>query len=263
MMYTIGTSGYSYDDWRGVFYPENLHKGKMLDYYAEHFDCVEINSTYYVIPHSSVFYNLNLKTPKNFEFIIKLNKASTHERDDKGNSVKNLIQAVQPLIDSNKFSGFLMQFPYSFKNTPVNRTYIVETKKYTANFPLFVEFRNWTWNDENVFDMLRKNNINYVNVDQPKLSGLLEPQTEVTGELSYVRFHGRNGENWWKGTNQTRYDYLYSKAELDEWLIKLSKILKKSMKTYIFFNNHPQGKAIQNAKLLKKLLETQIDSLLK
>ena len=59
-MYTIGTSGYSYDDWRGVFYPENLPKGKMLDYYSEYFNCVEINSTYYVIPHASVFYHLNL-----------------------------------------------------------------------------------------------------------------------------------------------------------------------------------------------------------
>lgn len=257
----IGTSGYSYEDWRGSFYPVDLPKSKMLEYYAESFNCVEINSTYYKIPHSSIFYHLDQKTPPDFEFIVKLNRASTHERKNNIEAIKKLVEAVKPITDKGKFSGFLAQFPYSFKNIPSNRVYLAETKERLMDLPLFVEFRNWTWTRPEVYEFLEKINVCYVNVDEPRLRGLIEPQDIVTGDVGYIRFHGRNAKDWWNGNNQTRYNYLYSKSELDEWLINLSRILKKTYKAYIFFNNHPQGKAVQNANMLKSLLESHIDNL--
>lgn len=250
----IGTSGYSYEDWRDVFYPNDLPKGKMLDYYSQYFTAVEINSTYYRIPHPAVFYQMEKKTPDNFEFIVKVNRETTHLRTKNTQAMSQLIEAIQPLKDANKFSGFLAQFPYSFKNTPQNRDYLRETGGLAGDVPLFTEFRNWTWNQPETFEFLQKNQLLYVNVDQPKLRGLLPPTDLATGKFGYVRFHGRNAANWWKGTNQTRYDYNYSGSEMDEWLIKIAGLLKKTYKTYIFFNNHPQGKAIQNATLLNEML---------
>jgi len=257
MQLIIGTSGYSYEDWRDVFYPTDLPKGKMLDYYAQHFNAVEINSTYYRIPHPAVFYQMEKKTPDGFEFVVKVHQDTTHTRQNNQQAMERLIEAIQPLCEAGKFSGFLAQFPYSFKNTPENREYLVQTRSFAGDYPLFVEFRNWTWDRPEIYRFLEENRLLYVNVDQPRLRGLIKPQEVVTGNLGYVRFHGRNAKEWWNGTNQTRYDYLYSQAELNEWMIRIAHIMKKTYKTYIFFNNHPQGKAIQNAKMLKEMFDRQ------
>ena len=124
MKVVIGTSGYSYEDWREVFYPAGLPKGNMLEYYARHFNCVEINSSYYRIPHPSILQRMSDKTPTGFEFIVKVHQSTTHERIRTETPLKQMIEAVQPLVEVKKFSGFLAQFPYSFKNTPENRDYL-------------------------------------------------------------------------------------------------------------------------------------------
>jgi uncharacterized protein YecE (DUF72 family) len=258
----IGTSGYRYKDWEGIFYPSDLPPGQKLEYYATHFNVAEINSTYYSIPNQAVFFHLQRKTPPNFEFIVKTHQETTHRRKDNPRAMKELIAALAPLIEADKFKGFLAQFPYSFKNTPYNRDYLIKTRDLAVDFPLFVEFRNWTWNQPEITSFLKENRIGYVNVDEPPLRGLLPPQAIATTDIAYVRFHGRNQENWWNGSNETRYDYLYSDGELDEWLNRLENLSKRSLKTYIFFNNHPKGKAIQNALSLIKLLEKQPENFL-
>jgi len=258
MIYKIGTSGYSYEDWRGVFYPPDLPGNQMLEYYAQHFNTVEINSTYYAIPNPAVFFHLGRKTPDNFEFIVKTHQETTHVRQNNEQAMADIIKAIKPLDEMGKFCGFLAQFPYSFKNTPENRDYLMKTRELAGIYPLFVEFRNWTWNRAEIFEFLRENGIGYVNVDQPRLRGLLPPREIVTIDLGYVRFHGRNKKEWWEGTNETRYNYLYSRDELSEWMIRIAHILKKTYKTYIFFNNHPQGRAVQNARMLKEMLEKQL-----
>lgn len=258
MHYKIGTSGYSYKDWEGIFYPPGLPQGQKLNFYASQFSVVEINSTYYRIPHAAVFANMERKVPGNFEFIVKTHQATTHVRKDNKSSMKALLDSLSPIIEANKFRGFLAQFPYSFKNTPTNRDYLLETKELSRDHPLFIEFRNWSWNRPEVIDFLRQNKIGYVNVDEPALKGLLPPQNIATTDMAYVRFHGRNQKDWWSGTNETRYDYLYNDAELREWVDRLILLIKKNTKTYIFFNNHPKGKAIQNASTLIKLLESQL-----
>jgi uncharacterized protein YecE (DUF72 family) len=251
----IGTSGYSYQDWRDVFYPPALPSNQMLEYYCQSFNTVEINATYYTIPDQKTFSRMAEKTPPAFHFIVKTHQETTHRRKENRNSLQQLIESLKPLIEAGKFHGYLAQFPYSFKNNEQGRKYLIETKNILGSASLFVEFRNDTWLKPQVYEFLKNNDIGYVNVDQPKLKGLLPAQDIVTNNVGYIRLHGRNEKDWWEGQGTARYDYLYPEEELKEWLTNISAILKKTFKSYIFFNNHPGGKAIKNAQQMIELLK--------
>ncbi len=254
----IGTSGYSYEDWRGLFYPQDLPKSRMLEYYCRSFAVVEVNSSYYFIPSSKTAQRMAEKTPSDFEFIFKTNQETTHVRSEDGPAVKNLLENLSPLKEAGKLSGLLAQFPFSFKNSQNNRGYLFRLREAVGDVPLFVEFRHDSWNKPPVSEFLKANNIGYVNVDEPQLAGLLPPQDIVTTSASYVRFHGRNEEQWWKGQGSERYDYLYSEDELRQWITNIRSILRRSAKTYIFFNNHPRGQAVTNAKQMEAIIATHI-----
>ncbi len=258
---SIGTSGYSYEDWRSHFYPPELPKSRMLNFYCQYFKTVEVNSSYYHIPALNTFERMANKTPDNFEFIVKVNQETTHRRKENRQAVSGLMEALKPLIDTGKLKGLLAQFPYSFKNNEENRTYLFQTKKMIGEIPLFVEFRNFTWLNEQLPEFLKENDIGYVNVDEPNLKGLLPKQDIVTSDSAYIRFHGRNTKDWWDGQGSARYDYEYNEDQLKEWLTHISNILKKTYKTYIFFNNHPNGQAIRNAQQMMKILDEQLDLL--
>ena len=255
----IGTSGYSYEDWRNHFYPINLAKSSFLEFYAQFFNAVEINSTYYTIPNQFTTKRMVEKTPENFCFIVKTHQETTHRRQENKTAIEQLVKAVQPMVDSGKFHGFLAQFPYSFKNNEANRKYLLQTRELLKDFPLFVEFRHISWINPAMYRFLKENNISYVNVDQPQLPGLLPPQAVVTTELGYVRFHGRNAKDWWNGEGSARYDYLYTRDELQEWMANIAQILQKTYRTYIFFNNHPRGQAVKNAKQMLELIQNQLN----
>jgi len=257
----IGTSGYSYDDWRNHFYPQELPKGQMLDFYCQYFKTVEVNSSYYRIPTANIIERMAQKTPDDFEFIVKVNRETTHRRIENEQAINQLLDALKPMIDSGKFRGLLAQFPYSFKNNEQNRKYLYQTKNLVGEVPIFVEFRNNTWLNDQLPRFLKNNGIGYVNVDEPQLRGLLPKQDIVTSDEAYVRFHGRNEEDWWDGQGSARYDFEYSEEELKEWLTNISNILKQTYKTYVFFNNHPNGQAVRNAQQLMKILDKQLDLL--
>ena len=254
----IGTSGFSYADWKGVFYPADLSADQMLNYYCTHFNTLELNVTYYRIPAISSFKKFSRQTPDDFHFIIKTNQETTHRRKENAAAIKLLLESVQPVSDSGKLHGFLAQFPYSFRNNEQNRRYIVETRKLIGKQPLFVEFRHESWAKAAIPPFLQANDVGYVNVDEPALQGLLPAQDVVCGNTGYIRFHGRNAHKWWDGKGSERYDYQYRSGELEEWLIHISSILKKAFKTYIFFNNHPGGKAVKNAQQLMEIIKTRL-----
>ena len=98
-----------------------------------------------------------------------------------------------------------------------------------------------------------------MNVDEPELKGLLPKQDIVTTDTGYIRLHGRNEKDWWDGTGSDRYNYEYNEEQLKEWLTNISNILKKTYKTYIFFNNHPNGQAVRNARQMVQILNDQMD----
>jgi uncharacterized protein YecE (DUF72 family) len=253
----IGTSGYHYDDWREVFYPADLPAKKMLEYYCQHFPTVEINATYYTIPNYKAFIKLAERTPDDFHFVVKVNQETTHRRRENESALQKLSESVKPLVEAGKFHGYLAQFPYSFKNNELNRKYLVETKHLLGSAVLFTEFRNFTWDKPQIIAFLKSNDIGYVNVDEPNLQGLLPKQDIVTNDIGYIRYHGRNETSWWEGKGSERYDYEYPEEELKEWLTNVSNILRKTFKTYIFFNNHPTGKAVKNATQMIEILKSK------
>lgn len=258
MLY-IGTSGFSYQDWIGPFYPENTEKGDMLTLYARQFNTVEINSSYYRIMPATIFYHLERKVPADFKFVVKANQVMTHVRDKNEAVFQEFESSLQPILKNNKLGCVLAQFPYSFHYNNDNLDYLLYVKERIDYTPLIVEFRNNYWIKDLVFEFLKKNEIGFCMVDQPPLKGLIPPITVVTSPLGYIRFHGRNKEKWWQHEHAyQRYDYLYSEQELEEWMPKIKEVIRKTDNQYIFMNNHYKGKATKNALMLMKLLRQEI-----
>ncbi|MDF1545705.1 MAG: DUF72 domain-containing protein [bacterium] len=251
----IGTSGYSFEHWRSNFYPDKIEKGKMLDYYIKYFPTVEINSTYYRIPHPAVMANIVKKAPDGFDFMVKVPQSFTHRRTDLDQDVRLFSEALQPMVESRKLSGLLAQFPFSFKFSQNSLDYLSICRDAVNGIPLFVEFRHDSWVNRTMYDYLRAENISYVCVDGPQLRGLLKPDFFTTTSTGYVRLHGRNEEKWWEGGDE-RYDYLYSKEELLEWRDRLVKAKSRINRLYLFFNNCHLGKAAANALQFEKIISS-------
>ena len=252
----IGTSGFSYQDWKGPFYPEKLPAREMLPFYSTVFSAVEINSTYYAIPLPQNMEAMIQKTEGKMDFVVKANQEMTHHREKMEKSVPPFLEALRPLQDHKVLGCVLLQFPFSFHHNPNNQDYLTQLKDRLANIPLVVEFRNRDWIKDQTFDFLRKNGIGYCCVDEPDLPGLPPPIVEATSSIAYVRFHGRNKTKWWKHEKaEERYDYEYSEEELKEWVTKIKKLSQQVEKLYAFFNNHPGGKAPRNAQMMMKLLK--------
>ena len=249
----IGTSGYSFEDWKGNFYPADVPKGKMLDYYVRFFPTVEINSTYYRIPHPAVMANIVKKAPDGFDFMVKVPQSFTHRRTDLDKDIGSFKNAIAPIEESGKLSGLLAQFPYSFKYSSDSLDYISICRDAIAPNPLFVEFRHNGWVNRQMYDRLKAEQIGYVCVDEPQLPGLLNPDMFATTDTANVRLHGRNKEKWWDG-GALRYDYSYSDEELTQWKEKLLKIRAKVKKIYIYFNNCHLGQASSNARQFMGML---------
>jgi len=252
----IGTSGYSYSDWAFYFYPEALPKNSYLKFYSKEFNTVELNFTYYSMPSLQSIRRMEENTPPQFVFCVKANKSLTHER--KGN-IKDIslsfIKAIEPLIHTSKLGSLLFQFPYSFHYNRESRLYLDSLLKAFKGLPLAVEFRNNEWEKDSVFDTLKEREVSFVSVDAPKLNKLPKPSSAVTSDKGYIRFHGRNSKNWWQGSNISRYDYLYSDKELDEWIPRVKYFTSHVQMLYIFFNNHYKAQAVFNARTLKQKLK--------
>ncbi len=253
----IGTSGYSFLDWIGPFYPPGIERGKMLDYYVQHFDIVEINSSYYSIPHPRIFENMIQKVPDNFEFFVKAHKSLTHERAHIISPTQDFMQALRPLSDASMLSGILLQFPYSFKYSGENLNYLKRAIDLLYGQDVIVEFRHRAWVREEVIDLLKQMGVIYCSVDEPALDNLLEPEVFRTADTGYIRFHGRNSQTWWSGGGE-RYDYLYNEKELGEWKRRIDKLKKETKKIYILFNNCHHGQAVKNAKMMMNILNLNI-----
>lgn len=252
----VGTCGYSYDDWRGAFYPARLAKGRMLEYYAQEFSFTEVNSTFYHIPAVRVMEALAKKTPEGFIFTVKAHASLTHEREAEftGHTEKFRIM-LRPLQEAGKLGAVLFQFPFSFHNNGENRDYLVRLRELFPSIPVAVEFRHTGWVQESTFALLRSLDFAYACVDEPRLKGLVGPVTVRTAGFAYVRFHGRNAAKWWRhGEPWERYDYLYSQAELGEWVPRIKSMAEGAKRVFVAFNNHPRGQAVANARMLQEMI---------
>lgn len=254
MLY-IGTSGFSYDDWVGPYYPSDLDKKDWLAFYAREFKTLEINFTYYRLPNARTLEQMARKTPPGFLFTIKTTKEMTHTRDADPTLFPKFIGALKPLLDAQKFGAVLAQFPSSFHNTRENVEYLKAFRAYWGDLPVVVEFRNAQWLTEERFAFLREQQYGFCCVDEPRLKGLLPPIARATSNVAYVRFHGRNAQKWWQHEYAyERYDYTYSAEELAEWTPKIRDLNQKAEMTFVFANNHYRGQGIDTARQLRLML---------
>jgi uncharacterized protein YecE (DUF72 family) len=250
----IGTSGYSFDDWRGPLYPIRLPKTQMLEHYARYFDTVEINATYYAIPHARVFASMLKRVPKSFTFTVKAHQSATHRRDQFDSETPKFLSAIAPLAEPGQLAGVLLQFPWSFDQSSIHEKHLVKCRNAMAGLPLYVEFRHASWIKPETPAMLESLGLGCVAVDEPQLPKMVPPVPLVSGDTAYVRFHGRNAEKWYSGDGHARYDYLYSEEELREWLPKIEEIRKRVKAMRLYFNNCHLGQAVTNAKQMAQLL---------
>ncbi len=237
-----GTSGYNYEHWRGIFYPPELAKDKWLIFYTQHFNCVELNVTFYRLPSEKTFHNWYKNTPAYFRFVIKGSRFITHIKRLKNCKESLNIFFQRASLLKEKLLCILWQLPPSLKIDFARlRNFIKLLKKY----PYFhsFEFRHQSWFNETIYNLLKKNKINLCIADSPRFPS----QEVITTNFIYLRFHG----------GKILYGSNYSSEELKVWAKKTKKWLKDVNLLFAFFNNDAYGFAVKNAQEFKRLLEDE------
>jgi uncharacterized protein YecE (DUF72 family) len=254
-MIYVGTSGFSYKDWVGIFYPTDLKPSEWLNYYSREFRTCEINSSYYALPTAATLSSMVNRTGAEFLFSMKANQDMTHQRKDNETICRVFRQSLEPMLNAGKLGCILAQFPYSFDFNRINWEYLSQLRKNLSGLPLVIEFRNARWLKVEVFQWMRQYDMGFCCVDEPQLPNLLPPIAEATSKIGYVRFHGRNKEKWWQPEQSyERYDYTYKPEELAEWLPKIKKIAAVTEKTFVFANNHWRGQSVNTVRQLQTML---------
>ena len=259
--YFIGTAGWSYKDWEGVVYPMKKPAGfHSLLFLALYIDVVEINSTFYRPPDVRMSWSWikRVQGHPHFLFTVKLHQIFTHQR--KGFLQKDVDEfkaGIQPLEDHNRLAAILIQFPWSFVRNSVHLDYLVNLFRLFSDYPLALEIRHSSWDDPEFYNLLSEHKVCFCNIDQPVIGNSLKPSAICTNpQLSYVRLHGRNYRSWFKekAGRDERYNYLYTKDELGEWIERIKQLGKKSDKVVVITNNHYRGQALANALQIKNMI---------
>jgi len=250
----VGTSGFSYPDWRGPFYPAGLPRTGELDYYRRRFRALELNFTYYRIPTVGQAAALASRG-RGLVMTAKTHRDMTHTGKATDSDYSAFRRALEPLLQEGSLTCLLAQFPWSFKPSAENRRVIGRLRQRLEPFPVVVEFRCSGWEARETIDFLAGQGIGLCAVDEPRLKGLFPPLAVVTSDIAYLRFHGRNGRAWWSHENpHERYDYLYGRSQLEEWIPRIRAMDAEAGKTFVFTNNHYEAKAVKNARMLIELL---------
>ncbi|MBY0497125.1 MAG: DUF72 domain-containing protein [Cyanobacteria bacterium] len=282
MSLRIGTSGWNYPTgkgtWNGIFYPapEDRERGfDELRFYSERFNTVEVNSTFYGQPRANVTLGWARRTPAGFDFAVKLFQKFTHPKlsIDQSPVTQADIDAfrggVDPLAAAGKLGPLLAQFPSSFQRTPEAVEYLEWLLKAFAGYEMAVELRHRSWSDAPAtVALLDQHKAAWVQIDEPKFSSSIR-QDRVGGNAGtyYMRFHGRNAKEWWDhAESEDRYNYFYSKDELEPIAEVVRDVLdlartrhkEKLKKAYLFMNNHFSAQSVANAVTLKHMLDEPI-----
>jgi uncharacterized protein YecE (DUF72 family) len=251
----IGTSGYSYHEWVGPVYPEGTKTKDYLACYSGMFPTVELNFSYHAMPKAQNLAKMLADGGDKLTFSIKAHKTLTHEIPSQWEGeAKIYLNAIEPMLGAGRLEAVLFQFPYSFHYTVENRRYLDKLLAYFKGVPLAVEFRTVDWFTGKVIDGMKAREVPLVSLDLPELAKLPPTMDVVTAPLAYIRLHGRNKEAWWGQDDHARYDYLYTENEIDAWAGRIKRITEQAERIVVYFNNHPFGKAVQNAQMLERVL---------
>ena len=234
----VGTSGWHYAHWRGLFYPADLPPAKMLRWYAERFGTVEINNSFYRLPTTDALKLWCKETPSNFCFAVKASRYITHNRKllEPRETTKKFVLQIRKL--GKRLGPILFQLPPTWK---INLERLEDfLRALPRNRRYAVEFRNPTWNVAEVYETLRRHNTAYCIFE---LAGFQSP-VEVTADFAYVRLHGPGN----------KYQGSYDKKQLDTWAKQIEAWRHEHKDVYIYFDNDQAGYAAQNALQLKQML---------
>jgi uncharacterized protein YecE (DUF72 family) len=287
MALMIGTSGWSYPrgqgTWNGLFYPATRSKRDgtrdfdELRYYAEHFDTVEVNSTFYGQPRAAVTRTWVERTRPAFDFSVKLYQKFTHPSMFKDAALKRAPGAegelldllaqvtqrdidefragIEPLARSSRLGALLAQFPASFKDSAQSRDYLAQLLRAFRGYPVAVELRHRSWSDAiaDTLSMLNAFGAAWVQIDEPKFRfSIRQNYLPNVRSFYYMRLHGRNAAAWWHHEkSDDRYNYLYSAEELREFSEIATAANELVKKSYLYTNNHFSAKSVVNAVMLK------------
>ncbi len=281
----VGTSGWSYPSgkgtWNGIFYPDQparrprgTPKFDELAFYAEHFDTVEVNSSFYRVPTVATVEKWAERTPEGFEFSLKLYQKFTHPDlfakatggDPSQLGAKDVDAfrvALEPLVKAGKLGALLAQFPASFKNDAESAGYLEWLLKSFKDYPIAVELRHRTWSEQpsETAQLLSAYDAALAQIDEPKFKTSIR-QTLLPNVKSvyYLRLHGRNAAQWWKHeASEDRYNYLYSEEELQPFAEAAKAASREVKKAYLYANNHFSAKSVANAAILKAQLGQELD----
>jgi uncharacterized protein YecE (DUF72 family) len=270
----IGTCSWADDALSKYFYPPKFPAKERLAYYAEHFDTVEVDSTYYRLPSESMVQGWAERTPDDFTMHIKAFGLMTRHpvklevlpddlrdampvdergrvdrppRELRGEVFRRFLEALEPLRVAGKLGGILFQLPSYVVFKEHSFEYLEWAREQLGGDTMLVEFRHRSWLEEQnvaeTLSFLERIDAAYVTVDAPKsqsAKNLVPTVPAVTSSLAYVRFHGRNLDTWNKrgGSAAERFDYLYSDEELAEWVPILQQLAGEAREAYAFFNNN-------------------------
>jgi uncharacterized protein YecE (DUF72 family) len=269
----VGTSGWHYPGgqgtWNGPFYPLPRPRGfDELRFYADRFDTVEVNATFYRQPEPSMSRKWLDRTPDSFLFSIKLYQKFTHpdmymkrpgatDWDVNTGDIDLFRAGLDPIAAAGRLGALLIQFPSSFHATPDTREYVSWLLRAFADYPRAVEFRHASWSDEaaDTIERLDAEGAALVRIDEP-FAELTRSGTRATAApLAYVRLHGRNKAQWWDhAQSEDRYNYLYSADELQSVADAAQAEAALEKRVLVYFNNHFSAKAVANADVLKNQL---------
>jgi uncharacterized protein YecE (DUF72 family) len=295
MALRVGTSGWNYPSgegtWNGIFYPRTRSKRAgtagfdELAFYAEHFDTVEVNSTFYGQPRSEVTRAWVDRTPPGFEFSLKLYQKFTHPKMFREaalerapgadgplldllaqvtrSDIDDFRAGIEPLAESGRLGALLAQFPPSFKDGPAARDYLTQLLHSFSDYPVAVELRHRSWSDAigDTLSMLNGFGAAWVQIDEPKFRfSIRQNYLPNVTSFYYMRLHGRNAAQWWHHAHRDdRYNYLYSDAELKEFSEIAGAANELVKKSYLYTNNHFSAKSVVNAVMLKAQLGQPIE----
>jgi uncharacterized protein YecE (DUF72 family) len=248
----MGTSGYSYPDWVGVFYPPGTRSGQMLPYYCSAFPLVELNFTFYRSPTAAMLTRIADNTPDKFQFIVKLPRSLSHEQ--RAGDLASFRDAVSELQRRKQLMGLLCQLPPSAHYDKKSLKWLQIMGKELSDMRLAVELRHRSWWREDLPQWMADHHLDLVSVDVPDLPALFPRGWIQSSSRAYVRLHSRSAESWYGG-GQKRYDYNYSDGELNELIDAIIAAQERTEEVLFLFNNCYRGQAIDNARRLRKLIE--------
>lgn len=242
----IGTSGWHYAHWRGPFYPERFSTAKMLGFYLERFDTVEINNSFYKLPSAETFSFWRDHTPASFRFAVKASRYITHNKKlkDPQNALDRFLPPTSELHE--KLGPILFQLPPKWRINLERLDECLSTLPKGKRWHYAFEFREPTWLNERTYNILRAHNAAFCIYE---LAGF-RTENVITADWAYVRLHGPGG----------KYQGSYSTQQLSEWAARISDWSTRLKAIYVYFDNDQAGYAVQNALELKNLVNGRLKS---